>query len=72
MEYLIGLIIGAVVASITHCVLHRRKAAGCIRVDRSDSDGPYLFLELSESVEQLSKRKEVYLTVREQDFLPHK
>lgn len=72
MEYLIGLIVGSIISSIVHCFLHDRKTAGCIRIDHSDADGPYLFLELSESVEKLATRKEVLLEVKEKDFLPHK
>lgn len=39
---LIGILIGFVGASI----IHRKRPIGFLRIDRSDPDGPYLFLEL--------------------------
>lgn len=43
---------------------------GYLRVDRSDSD-PYLFLEISKPVEDLSKKKSVIFTVKNENFISH-
>lgn len=67
--FLIGLLIGFIVAVIAIPL----KLVGSLRVDHSDpTEPPYLFLELSESVESISKRKAVILKVKIEDFIPHK
>lgn len=38
----VGIMIGFVVSSI----IRRKHPVGFLRIDKSDSDGPYLFLEL--------------------------
>lgn len=40
-----------------------KKTDGKIIIDHSDPDGPYIFLNLSEGVSELSRRKLVYLEV---------
>ena len=48
---------------------------GKLRIDSSDPyDGPYLFLELKQSVEsvKLQDKKYVLLEVDATDFVPHK
>lgn len=42
----VGIIIGFVVSSI----IRRKHPVGFLRIDKSDPDGPYLFLELKKSV----------------------
>ena len=49
---------------------HSSKASCCI--DKSDSDGPYLFLELKKSVNEIVTQKTVLLEVKREDFIPHK
>lgn len=41
---------------------------GTLRMDRSDPDGPYLFLELSEDPKILGEYKEVRLDVKLEDY----
>ncbi len=53
-------------------IFRRRKAVGVLRIDKSDSDGPYLFLEIKESVSNLESRKTVLLEVKRENFLPPK
>lgn len=60
--FIIGVFIGAIV--------HPKKYYGYLRVDRSDVDGPYLFLELNRGIEELSREKSVSLLVKNEDFLP--
>lgn len=66
-----GLLFGLGIAQI---VFLRKKddPVGALRVDQSDPDGPYIFLELYESVEDLSKRKEAIVEVKIQDYVSHK
>lgn len=41
---------------------------GYLRVDRSDTD-PYLFLEVSKSIEDLSSKKTVIFKVKNENFV---
>lgn len=65
-----GLLFGLGIAQI---IFLRKKdePVGALRVDQSDPDGPYIFLELYESVEDLSKRKEAIVEVKIQDYVSH-
>lgn len=64
---LIGILIGFVVTSI----IHRKHPIGFLRIDRSDPDGPYLFLELKKSVNEIMTQKTVLLEVKRENFIPH-
>lgn len=66
-----GLLFGLGIAQI---IFLRKKdePVGALRVDQSDPDGPYIFLELYESVEDLSKRTEAIVEVKIQDYVSHK
>lgn len=44
----VGILIGYVVSSI----IRRKHPVGFLRIDKSDPDGPYLFLELKKNVIQ--------------------
>ena len=66
--FLVGVLIGYIYA-------HRRlehRAIGSIRVDRSDPNEPYLFLELSESLENIIKSNYVTLKVEAKDYISRK
>lgn len=43
-----------------------------LRIDKSDPDGPYLFLELKKSVNEIIAQRTVLLEVKREDFIPHK
>ena len=45
------------------------KTIGVLRVDTSDPDGPYLFLELHTGVEAVMGRKQVMLDVSTQNYI---
>ena len=64
---LIGILIGFVVTSI----IHRKHPIGFLRIDRYDPDGPYLFLELKKSVNEIMTQKTVLLEVKRENFIPH-
>ncbi len=62
-----GLLIGI---GLTYMVC--RKPMGKLRIDRSDaSDKPYMFLELSASVGDVSRKKYIILEVSNENFIPH-
>lgn len=71
MEYLF-LLVGCVfgfIAGVLVQRLRKGKAIGTLRVNRTDPEGPYLFLELNslESYEKIEKEKEVTLHVKIKD-----
>lgn len=45
----VGILIGFAVSSI----IRRKHPVGFLRIDKSDPDGPYLFLELKKSVNEI-------------------
>lgn len=48
-------------------------AIGTLRVDRSDpNEPPYLFVELSEDVGSLMKKKYVLFKINIKNYIPHK
>lgn len=49
----------------------KRSASGVIRVDRSDPDGPYLFLELHKDVDAVMRDKYITLEVNVKDYISH-
>nr|DAJ53954.1 MAG TPA: Protein of unknown function (DUF1514) [Caudoviricetes sp.] len=65
---IIGIVIGLAISIVSFLL----QSIGALRIDHSDEDGPYLFLELKKGVRDISNRKIVVLTVRREDFLPHK
>lgn len=50
----------------------RKKIIGKLRIDRSDDDGPYCFLELRKGLETVENQKVVMLEVDTTSFVPHK
>lgn len=65
---LIGIFIGVVISAI----LRRKRPVGFLRIDKSDPDGPFLFLELKKNVEEVITQKIIMLEVKREDFIPHK
>lgn len=64
----VGILIGFAVSAI----IRQKHPVGFLRIDKSDSDGPYLFLELKKSVNEIVTQKTVLLEVKREDFIPHK
>lgn len=64
----VGIMIGFVVSSI----IRRKHPVGLLRIDKSDPDGPYLFLELKKSVNEIIAQRTILLEVKREDFIPHK
>ena len=70
MSYLIFLL-GIVVGTILANILGPRNI-GSLRVDHSDPDSPYVFLEANIPMDEIQKHKRVILDVKIQDYLPRK
>ena len=69
MLVLIMFLVGVVIGGITTRLLWRPKGVGNLRVDTSDPDGPYLFLELTKDLDSVVKSKSVTLKVRKENFI---
>lgn len=67
--FMIGLLVGS---TITQFIL-RPLSIGTLRIDTSISeDNPYMFLELSRSVDAITNQKYVILKVNAKNFIPQK
>lgn len=64
--------IGVLIGFAVSFVVRRKHSVGFLRIDKSDPDGPYLFLELKKSVNEIVTQKTVLLEVKREDFIPHK
>lgn len=72
MLYVFIFIIGIVCGAFTSHLLFRKHSIGTLRIDNSDPDGPYLFLELSTNISSFNKKKQVTLNVMDESYLPQK
>lgn len=72
MELVIIFAIGIVVGSIITRIIIRPLNVGTLRIDTSDPDGPFMFLELSEGVGTISSKKHVILKVNLKSYISHK
>lgn len=64
--------IGVVVGCILVNIVQRIKSVGALRIDTSDPDGPYMFLELDKGIDTISSKKYVLLRVKLRNYIPHK
>lgn len=67
--FFVGVSLGVSIASI----IFRSHFIGDLRIDNSDpEDGPYMFLELSKRIGDISSKKYVVLKVKLENFIPQK
>ena len=67
IAFVAGLFGGWTIAAI---ILRRKKAIGSLRVETSDPDGPYLFLELNDgNISELLRKRHVILNVKAGDHV---
>lgn len=68
---ILGIVIGVVIG---YFLFSRRKdtPVGNLRIDQSDPDGPYLFLELDQPIGNWSRQKDIRLTVKNENYASHK
>ena len=72
MSIAVWIVLGTVIGSIFTGIVFRCFLVGALRVDRSDPDGPFMFLELKKSVEHVTSKKYIVLKVEDRDYIPHK
>lgn len=71
MLYVFIFIGGIALGVFIERILCKSSHIGTLRIDNFDNDGPYLFLELSKSISSFNKRKRVFMTVKEENYIPH-
>ena len=71
MELVIVFVIGMVIGCVFSSIVRRSKSVGKLRIDTSDPDGPFMFLELSKGVGDLSAKKQVLLQVDLKSYISH-
>lgn len=73
MWFIVGLIIGVIVGIIGVVFIFRQKPVGTLRIDTSDPDGPYPFLELPrDGFYKIQSKKQVVLNVSTESYISHK
>ena len=71
MELAFVFIVGVLAGLVSGWILSPKRV-GNLRMDHSDPDSPYLFLELEENMDDLLKQKEVILRIRVEDYISQK
>lgn len=70
--FAIGLVVGFVATTIFKVKQSKARFAGTIRMDQSDPDSPYLFLELSpDGMSKIQHTDYVLLHVNLQNYISH-
>jgi hypothetical protein len=65
-------VVGIMIGFVVSFIIYRKHPVGFLRIDKSDPDGPYLFLELKKSVNEIIAQRTILLEVKREDFIPHK
>ncbi len=71
MQTVVIFILGFLVGCGITAAIFRRKCIGTLRVDTSDSDGPFIFLEASKSIDVIASKKTVMLKVNLKNYISH-
>ena len=76
MDIIIAAIVIGIAGGMLGCVLtksmYSKKPIGVLRIDSSDPDGPYLFLELETDPNVLKKEKYITLKVDTKSYISQK
>ena len=72
MELAIIFAIGIVVGSIITRIVTKPLDFGTLRIDTSDPDGPFMFLELSKDVDIVASKKYIILKVNLKSYISQK
>lgn len=73
MELILVFLAGVFLGISITTVMFRVFLVGALRIDNSEpEEGPYLFLELSKGIGDISSKKYVLLKVNLKNFIPHK
>ena len=65
-------IIGIVCGTFISHLLIKKHSIGTLRIDNSDPDGAYLFLELTADTSSFNKKKRVVLNVLDENYISQK
>ena len=69
---IVGLVIGFLATTIFKTKITKARFAGTIRLDQSDPDSPYLFLELSQDgMSKIQSSEYVLLHVNLKNYISH-
>ena len=72
LGFSLGVLAGMVIATISTLIVARRLKVGTLRIDRSDpEDHPYMFLEISKGVGDISEFKYVILDISNKNYISH-
>lgn len=73
MEFVLIFIAGFLVGTGAVLIAYRIYSVGTLRIDRSDpSEPPYIFLELDKGVGDISRKKNVVLKVKNENYISQK
>lgn len=73
MEFVLIFIAGFFVGMGVVLIVYRTYSVGTLRIDRSDpSEPPYMFLELDKGVGDISRKKNVVLKVKNENYISQK
>lgn len=70
--FILGVLAGFVIGIIPWLLstIHKDKPVGDLVVDRSDEDGPLLFLELNVHLNQIEDKEKIELKVVHKNYIP--
>ncbi|MCM1090094.1 MAG: hypothetical protein NC413_04575 [Muribaculum sp.] len=71
MQTIVIFIVGFLVGCGITAAIFRWKCVGALRVDTSDPDGPFIFLEASKSIDFIASKKSVVLKVNLRNYISH-
>ena len=72
MEFVVVFIVGLLCGCAITYLVSKNGSIGDLRIDTSDpDDNPYLFLELSKSIDVIKHKKYVTLKVNTNSYIPH-
>ena len=73
MWLIIGILIGLIVGIVGVMFIFRQKPVGTLRIDTSDPDGPYPFLELPpDGFTRIQNKKRIVLSVSMKNYISQK
>lgn len=72
LAVIIFALIGGMIGAFLTKLIYPTKPIGTLRIDTSDPDGPYLFLELDEGIDKFYKKDFVMLSVNTENYVSQK
>ena len=69
MDLVMMLFLGFIFGILVRDVMSKTKTVGNLRIDTSDPDGPYMFLELTKGVDYVYREKYITLKVDTHNYI---